>query len=182
MSEHAVLFSIRTSTNGSLRSVSPRCRLFSNSLDTRKRPQRWLDLESLMIPFLAPFSFYFPGMLVGPYVVYSDYQALIDETMFKVEGVEGKTKQGMAIPIGRKRVAYRRLIMGLLYLAVYVVRPRICRFWNSTLNALLFPDVHHEVQLFTQPRPLVLSAKFRKAVSCYLMLNSQYCADHLHAE
>ncbi|TFK96340.1 MBOAT, membrane-bound O-acyltransferase family-domain-containing protein [Pterulicium gracile] len=91
----------------------------AEDLDKWQLAKRITKMPSLL-EFLG-YSFYFPGMLVGPYVVYSDYQALIDETMFKVEGVEGKTKQGMAIPIGRKRVAYRRLIMGLLYLAVYVM-------------------------------------------------------------
>jgi lysophospholipid acyltransferase len=58
---------------------------------------------------------------VGPYLVYADYQALIDETLFKVEGVEGRTKRGLAIPIGRKRVAYRKMFMGFFYLGLFVV-------------------------------------------------------------
>lgn len=45
--------------------------------------------------------------------------ALINETLFK--SANGKTKPGRAVPLGRKRVAYRKMLTGLLYLGTYVV-------------------------------------------------------------
>lgn len=56
-------------------------------------------------------------MLVGPYLVYADYMDLINETMFK----DVKTKPGRSVPSGRKRIAYRKLITGLVYLGTFVV-------------------------------------------------------------
>lgn len=61
--------------------------------------------------------FYFPGVLVGPYLEYVDYKALIDETMFKDVKVDGQRR----VPKGRKRVAYLKLVLGLAYLGAFVV-------------------------------------------------------------
>ncbi|KAJ8517364.1 hypothetical protein ONZ45_g5454 [Pleurotus djamor] len=71
-----------------------------------------------LLEFLG-YSFYFPGFLVGPYLVFSDYMALVNETLFK--DAQGKTKPGMAIPTGRKRVAYRKLATGLTFLGLFVL-------------------------------------------------------------
>ena len=62
---------------------------------------------------------YFPGVLVGPYLTYAEYSALVDESLFKSAG--GKTKPGRAIPLGRKRVAYYKMLSGLVYLGLFVV-------------------------------------------------------------
>ena len=63
--------------------------------------------------------FYFPGVLVGPSLEFADYMALINETAFK----NGKSSSGSGrvVPKGRKRVAYRKMVLGLAYLAGFVV-------------------------------------------------------------
>ncbi|KAG9219407.1 hypothetical protein CCMSSC00406_0005301 [Pleurotus cornucopiae] len=64
------------------------------------------------------YAFYFPGFLVGPYLVFTDYMALIDESLFK--DAQGKTKPGLPVPEGRKRVAYRKMVTGLAFLGLFV--------------------------------------------------------------
>lgn len=64
-------------------------------------------------------SFYFPGVLVGPYLDYASYASLIDESLFK--SAESMKPTGRAIPNGRKRVAYRKMLMGLVFLGLFVV-------------------------------------------------------------
>ncbi|KAJ7087231.1 endoplasmic reticulum protein [Mycena belliarum] len=86
-------------------------------LDKWQMAKRVTQFPSLL-EFLG-YSFYFPGILVGPYLDYADYMDLINETMFKKLEVKGK--YGRNVPSGRKRVAYRKMIFGLLYLGVYVV-------------------------------------------------------------
>ncbi|KAG9317107.1 MBOAT, membrane-bound O-acyltransferase family-domain-containing protein [Chiua virens] len=71
-----------------------------------------------LLEFLG-FSFYFPGVLVGPYLDYASYTSLIDETLFK--SVESKKPMRRAVPDGRKRVAYRKLLTGLVFLGLFVV-------------------------------------------------------------
>jgi lysophospholipid acyltransferase len=44
---------------------------------------------------------------------------LVNETMFKKLAVKGKN--GRNIPAGRKRVAYRKMLFGLVYLGIFVV-------------------------------------------------------------
>lgn len=72
--------------------------------------------------------FYFPGILVGPYLDYVDYMDLVNETMFKKLAVKGKN--GRNVPAGRKRVAYRKMFFGLAYLGIFVV---IGPTWNYGL-------------------------------------------------
>lgn len=62
--------------------------------------------------------FYFPGVLVGPYLDYASYTSLIDESLFK--SVESTTPMRRAIPDGRKRVAYRKMVTGLVFLGLFV--------------------------------------------------------------
>ncbi len=70
---------------------------------------------------LHSLSFYFPGFLVGPYLEYTSYMALVDETIFVTpKGKEKPLPPGRRVPQGRKRVAYRRLVTGLIYLGLYV--------------------------------------------------------------
>lgn len=63
--------------------------------------------------------FYFPGVLVGPYLDYASYTSLIDESLFK--SVESTKPTRRAIPDGRKRVAYRKMLTGLVFLGLFVV-------------------------------------------------------------
>ncbi|KAH0839574.1 MBOAT, membrane-bound O-acyltransferase family-domain-containing protein [Lanmaoa asiatica] len=92
-----------------------------------RRPQEDLDKWQLqkritkyptLLEFLG-FSFYFPGVLVGPYLDYASYTSLIDESLFK--SVESTKPMRRAIPDGRKRVAYRKMLMGLVFLGLFVV-------------------------------------------------------------
>lgn len=83
--------------------------LFTNS---------WLTLQG---------RFYFPGILVGPYLEFAEYMNLIDGTLFKpLEKIDEEkrasaTIPGRLVPRGRKRVAYRKMVMGLVYLGLFVV-------------------------------------------------------------
>ena len=65
-----------------------------------------------------PCSFYFPGFLVGPYLDFASYTALVDESLFK--SAKGKEASGRRVPKGRKRVAYRKMVTGLAFLGMYV--------------------------------------------------------------
>ncbi|KAG0700048.1 MBOAT, membrane-bound O-acyltransferase family-domain-containing protein [Suillus ampliporus] len=72
-----------------------------------------------LLEFLG-YSFYFPGVLVGPYLDYASYMSLIDESIFK--SAEGKCNNASrTIPDGRKRVAYRKMLTGLVFLGIFVV-------------------------------------------------------------
>lgn len=63
-------------------------------------------------------SFYFPGVLVGPYLDYASYISLIDESLFEGKRSPSSTR---SIPDGRKRVAYRKMLTGLVFLGIFVV-------------------------------------------------------------
>ncbi|KAK7471090.1 Lysophospholipid acyltransferase [Stygiomarasmius scandens] len=71
-----------------------------------------------LLEFLG-YCFYFPGVLVGPYLEYADYHDVVHETVFKQQKLKGHS--GRNIPDGRKRVGYRKMIMGLIYLGVFVL-------------------------------------------------------------
>ncbi|KAJ7283384.1 endoplasmic reticulum protein [Mycena rebaudengoi] len=88
----------------------------STDLDKWQTTKRVTKFPSLL-EFLG-YSFYFPGVLVGPYLDYANYMDLINETLFKK--LE-KSKPGRNVPSGRKRVAYRKMIFGLAYLGIFVV-------------------------------------------------------------
>lgn len=64
--------------------------------------------------------YYFPGVLVGPYLEYADYNELIHETLYDGHEVKGNNK-GRKLPSGRKRVAYRKMVTGLVFLGIFVV-------------------------------------------------------------
>lgn len=81
--------------------------------------------HSTSLHVLIVISFYFPGMLVGPYLEFADYMNLIEGTVFKSllkdDEKAGKLSARQLIPKGRKRVAYRRGLLGLVLLGVFVV-------------------------------------------------------------
>lgn len=58
-------------------------------------------------------------MLVGPYLTYASYTSLVDESLFK--SVESPRPTRRAVPDGRKRVAYRKMLVGLIFLGLFVV-------------------------------------------------------------
>ncbi|KAH7904100.1 MBOAT, membrane-bound O-acyltransferase family-domain-containing protein, partial [Hygrophoropsis aurantiaca] len=72
-----------------------------------------------LLEFLG-YSFYFPGILVGPYIDYASYKALIDESLFKSSEGKNNGHSKRAVPSGRKRVAYRKMVTGLLFLGTFV--------------------------------------------------------------
>ena len=70
-----------------------------------------------------PPRFYYPVFLVGPYLDFASYMSLIDETIYKANGSKNETeKKGRLVPKGRKRVAYRKLITGLVFLGLFVTQ------------------------------------------------------------
>lgn len=94
-----------------------------------RRPAEELDKWQLakrvskypsLLEFLG-YAFYFPGVLVGPYLDYAEYMELVHEIGFQDPKIKEKAKPGRKLPQGRKRVAYRKMVMGLLYLGTYVV-------------------------------------------------------------
>ena len=90
-----------------------------------RRPAEDLDKWQLekrvtMYPSLLEFlgyAFYFPGILVGPYLDLAEYRSLISESAFE----PGKDKTARKLPSGRKRVAYTKMFLGLLFLGIFVV-------------------------------------------------------------
>ena len=65
--------------------------------------------------------FYFPRILVGPYLDFPEYMELINETMFQHAHVKATLKVGHRLLAGHKRAAYTKMIMGLIYLAFVVL-------------------------------------------------------------
>ncbi|KAI0047280.1 MBOAT-domain-containing protein [Auriscalpium vulgare] len=92
-----------------------------------RRPQEDLDkwqirMRVVKYPSILEFlgyAFYFPGVLVGPYLEYAAYMSLIDETLFQISEPPSGVERRRAIPDGRKRVAYRKLAFGLFYLGLF---------------------------------------------------------------
>ncbi|KAF9563341.1 endoplasmic reticulum protein [Agrocybe pediades] len=91
----------------------------TEELDKWQLSKRITQYPSLL-EFLG-YSFYFPGILVGPYLDYTEYMDLINETMFKDANVKATIKSGRRLPPGRKRAAYTKMFMGLFYLAAFVL-------------------------------------------------------------
>ena len=76
---------------------------------------------------LTQCSFYFPGFLVGPFLEFNAYTSLVDGSLFKVT-TESSTgtpaplpRKDRAIPDGRKRVAYRKGAIALVYLVTFIL-------------------------------------------------------------
>ncbi|KAF8351002.1 MBOAT, membrane-bound O-acyltransferase family-domain-containing protein [Amanita rubescens] len=91
----------------------------TEDLDKWQLAKRVTEYPSLL-GFLG-YAFYFPGLLVGPYLDYQEYNDLINETTFRKLEMRDKAKAGRLIPKGRKRVAYMKMLMGLIYLGIFVV-------------------------------------------------------------
>ncbi|KAG6813196.1 hypothetical protein H0H92_013316 [Tricholoma furcatifolium] len=88
-------------------------------LDKWQTEKRITEYPSL-IEFLG-YAFYFPGILVGPYLDFQEYRSLVNETVFHDDKVKEKTKGGRKLPSGRKRVAYGKMVLGLVFLGIFVV-------------------------------------------------------------
>ncbi|KAG6849944.1 hypothetical protein H0H93_003316 [Arthromyces matolae] len=88
-------------------------------LDKWQTEKRIVEFPSLL-EFLG-YSFYFPGILVGPYLDLSEYRSLVTESIFNDAKTEGKPKGSRKLPSGRKRNAYGKMVMGLAFLGIFVV-------------------------------------------------------------
>ncbi|KAF9531014.1 MBOAT, membrane-bound O-acyltransferase family-domain-containing protein [Crepidotus variabilis] len=91
----------------------------AEDLDKWQLSKRVTEYPSLLA-FLG-YSFYFPGILVGPYLDFQEYTDLVNETMFQHSHVKATVKAGRRLPPGRKRAAYTKMVMGLVYLGSFVV-------------------------------------------------------------
>ncbi|KAF8627569.1 hypothetical protein AX15_004361 [Amanita polypyramis BW_CC] len=94
-------------------------RRLTEDLDKWQLSKRIADFPSLLA-FLG-YAFYFPGILVGPYLDYQEYNDLVGETVFRKLEKDDKAKASRLIPNGRKRVAYRKMFIGLIFLGIFVV-------------------------------------------------------------
>lgn len=66
-------------------------------------------------------SFYFPGILVGPYLDFTEYMDVVNETVFQHAHVKATFKAGRTVPPGRKRAAYTKMVVGLAFLGAFVL-------------------------------------------------------------
>ncbi|KAJ3863661.1 endoplasmic reticulum protein [Lentinula novae-zelandiae] len=96
-----------------------------NVWDGRRDPKdldKWqLEKSVREFPSLLEFlgyALYFPGVLVGPSLEFTDYINLVHERTFTAPG---KHEGGRRLPAGRKRVGYRKMVTGLAFLGVFVV-------------------------------------------------------------
>ena len=65
--------------------------------------------------------FYFPGILVGPYLDFQEYTNLINEAPFQHAQVKAPISTGRRLPPGRKRAAFTKLFMGIFFLGVFTL-------------------------------------------------------------
>ncbi|KIJ19826.1 hypothetical protein PAXINDRAFT_125984 [Paxillus involutus ATCC 200175] len=100
-----------------------------------------------LLEFLG-FALYFPGILVGPYLDYASYTSLVDESLFK--SVEGKSVKPMrrAVPDGRKRVAYRKMLTGLAFLGLFVVLGPSFNFGIAITTQFLEQNLIYRIAIF----------------------------------
>ncbi|KAI0080680.1 MBOAT-domain-containing protein [Panus rudis PR-1116 ss-1] len=116
----------------------------ADELDKWQKEKRVVQHPPILA-FLG-YVFYFPGILVGPSLEFADYMKLVDGSLFKsIDQSDAKSdhsKAGRIIPKGRKRVAYRKMVMGLIYLGIFVVYGGSYTFiasvedWFARLNIL----------------------------------------------
>lgn len=70
--------------------------------------------------------FYFPGFLVGPFLTFNEYRALVSGSLYKAAEKSEEERRAMdtlprrLVPRGRKRVAFRKMLVGLAFLGAYV--------------------------------------------------------------
>ncbi|KAL5530551.1 ALE1 [Sanghuangporus sanghuang] len=94
----------------------------AEELDGWQLEKRVVEFPSLLA-FLG-YSLYFPGFLVGPYLDFASYSSLVDETLFTTKKGKEKaiTPGSRRVPSGRKRVAYRKMLVGLVFLGLFVTQ------------------------------------------------------------
>ena len=110
----------RTWINGKPQKGSQNTHPYLNSLDIRQS----CCFLFHVLPHqssLHVIRFYFPGILVGPYIDFPEYMELINETTFQNAQVKAKVKPGRRLPPGRIRAAFTKLVFGLVYLVAFVL-------------------------------------------------------------
>ncbi|KAI0347445.1 MBOAT-domain-containing protein [Trametopsis cervina] len=106
-----------------------------------------------LLAFLG-YSFYFPGILVGPYIEYANYRDLVDGSVFKVIEKEDEARRaavtvpGRSVPRGRKRVAYRKMILGLIYLGLFVALGGQYNYAVATQDWFAKKNILYRIALF----------------------------------
>jgi lysophospholipid acyltransferase len=106
----------------------------NQDLDKWQEARKVTDAKFPSFLAFLGYAFYFPGFLVGPFLEYAEYDALISEKLFSSisppENVKEELEEARrrrAVPPGRKRVAYFKMLSGLVYLGLYVV---VCPKFN----------------------------------------------------
>ncbi|KAG8895989.1 lysophospholipid acyltransferase [Tulasnella sp. 403] len=89
------------------------------NLDESQKETRIPQRPSLLEFF--GYVFYFPAFLVGPVLTFSDYMALVNETVYGAAANGNTKRSSKRVPSGRKRVAYRKLLTGVACLGMYAV-------------------------------------------------------------
>jgi len=121
-------------------------------LDPWQRQKRVTVFPGLL-HFLG-YAFYFPGILVGPYLDFAEYTDLVHHSLFKNPDVLSKLPPGASLPPGRKTAAYLRMLKGLFYLAVFAL---FGSTWSwSTIFGPQFrhmPFIHRSAPLVHQGIP-----------------------------
>lgn len=113
-----LFFGKRSSTAGNSNTESQLCLPSSPFSDTREHAG--ILPPHIQLPTSPFVRFYFPAILVGPSCEFTNYMALIDESLFQGSPVPGGSSL-KRVPSGRKRVAYRQAVVGLVFLAVFAV-------------------------------------------------------------
>lgn len=88
------------------------------SLDESQKETRIPKLPSLLEFF--GYIFYFPAFLIGPSLTFTEYMALIDETLYK-DVAPASPNSSKRVPVGRKRVAYQKLAFGISCIGFYAL-------------------------------------------------------------
>ena len=97
----------------------------TQELDKWQLERRVTDQKFPSLVAFLGYSFYFPGLLVGPFLEYAEYDALVTEKLFKSATPPSHLQDPSFVPkrllpSGRKRVGYFKLATGLLYLGLFV--------------------------------------------------------------
>ncbi|OJT13358.1 Lysophospholipid acyltransferase [Trametes pubescens] len=97
----------------------------AEELDKWQTEHRVVDYPSIL-EFLG-YTFYFPGFLVGPFLTFNEYRALVSGSLYKAAEKSEEERRALdnlprrLVPRGRKRVAFRKMLVGLAFLGAYVV-------------------------------------------------------------
>ncbi|KAF9649614.1 MBOAT-domain-containing protein [Thelephora ganbajun] len=97
----------------------------AEELDKWQLERRVTDQKFPSLLAFLGYTFYFPGFLVGPFLEYAEYDALVTEKLFKSATPprhlhDPSFVPKRLLPSGRKRVGYFKLVTGLVYLGLFV--------------------------------------------------------------